>query len=76
MWAGVEEMIDLKTLKDIEFICCSGSECDDMLEIKENLKQEAIKWAKLIETECLYNRSSYVIWFIKDFFNITEEDLK
>ncbi len=57
-------MTELKTLKDIEYNGCweEPEEVD-----KKDIKQEAIKW---------YHRSDdNKHKFIREFFNITEEDL-
>ncbi len=67
----------MKTLKDLEF---GRTEKED----REILKKEAIKWIKrfLGEKRRLSRKEDYYwvivgkIGAIKDFFNITEEDLE
>ena len=70
---------ELKTLKDFEIF---SEELDDNLVWSDELREEAVKWVrdrmrtkdigtKLWETEMLAQ-----IRFIKNFFNLTEEDLK
>ena len=54
----------LKTLKDIF--------ANESNQYEEILKQEAIKWVKTMREEKYFK----AIPFIKNFFNITEEDLK
>lgn len=69
---------DLKTLKDMHFDAeykVFGAnnefiEVDDKA-IKEELRQEAIKWRKLHKT---MKRNPDADWLL--FFNITEEDLE
>ena len=71
----------LKTLKDLEkrqnlnsFICINPIE----------IRQEAVKWIKELEQSDLYycaygnipEGNDNVVSWIKDFFNISEEDLK
>ncbi len=74
-------MTKLKTLKDISFPR-QGGNCYRV----EGLKQEAIKWVKNWQKEKItgrrqesgtyqYHRNMKINLF-KDFFNITEEDLK
>ena len=60
----------LKTLKDI--IHKETKEHHEFLDVKE-LKQEAIKWVKSIGNGI---SKYYLKEWIKEFFNITEEDLK
>ena len=60
----------LKTLKDLMATCTAFPDCNyECTEIDyKELKQEAIKW---------YHRSDDDKHkFIREFFNITEEDLK
>ena len=66
-------MTELKTLKDMidfEFLCNA-----------KELKQEAIKWVKF-QQDIQQHNPSYAseyrlnIQWIKNFFNITEEELK
>jgi hypothetical protein len=85
-------MSELKTLKDFEFKChnkgyedlCShkgAHEVDSRL-----LRKEAIKWIKAIESKIQNDNSDMgklqsiiqapTIEWIKQFFNISEEDLK
>ena len=68
----------LKTLEDFEDMQLhdDGSPCLLMLPI---LKAEAIKWVKGIQKGSLKELKSEraaTIWWIKHFFNITEDELK
>ncbi len=58
----------LKTLKDLEFYDRHG--VDDSKYISSILKDEAVKWVKADRP------NGDITWFIKHFFNLTEEDLK
>jgi len=85
-------MSKLKTLKDLDFISCtkyfagSSWECLDKTvqkAIKKELKQEAIRWIKMLREKRKELTNRFEIgWnegrqdFIEDFFGITEEDLK
>lgn len=76
------EMSDLKTLKDLKGIVISreakfaAPEAFGDFIHKSELKQEAIKWIKhLLHTQD-WKTSNNTIFWIKDFFNITEEELK
>jgi hypothetical protein len=62
-------MSDLKTLKDFE------GEYQEQAEyvLINNLRKEAIKWAKELKQD---NEPLNAVGFIKEFFNLTEEDLK
>ena len=65
-------MKELKTLKDIE------GGMDEFYNIfYKNLKAEAVKWVKEISEKNPnpYGDSDTIYW-IKHFFNLTEEDLK
>jgi len=64
-------MTDLKTLKDLEseYIDCENA-CNYIF---TELRAEAIKWVKEINESII---EPSVQDFIKDFFNLTEEDLK
>ncbi len=46
----------------------------DTEDLKE-LKQEAIKWVKSMLEDTYYDHPTEIKW-IKEFFNLTEEDLK
>lgn len=69
-------MSELKTLKDID--CChavdfeTGETCI-CTDLKEPLRQEAIKWIKEVSRRdgLCYSPEQ----FIKHFFNVTDEDL-
>ena len=75
-------MSELKTLKDLkewdgdceECATTWGHESDyepiPCVEIEE-LRKEAIKWFKYCEEETLNSAQ----WFIKEFFNFTDEEL-
>jgi len=83
-------MTELKTLKDIYNKHNREIESEQywmmaFLEFNADLKQEAIKWVKELENIIKYRGEYFkdraeserrVIVFIKQFFNITEEDLK
>lgn len=85
----VHESLDsgLKTLKDLEFPCCTKDDgCNSKHEYKE-LKAEAIKWVKELEKgecdcldyergQCDFCANEQKISWIIDFFNITDSDLK
>ena len=66
-----EEMIELKTLKDLPTFFDGDSFFDEAIEINK-LKQEAIKWVKLFLQQ---GEIQSAIDF-QNFFNLTEEDLK
>ena len=57
----------LKTLKDIY-----GNKANGQISVKE-LKAEAVKWVKMLKE---HNGEIFAFASFKDFFNITEEDLK
>ena len=61
-------MSELKTLKDML------AEPQLSYISKEALKQEAIKWVK--HYDCVFSTDDHPIFFIKEFFNLTDEDLK
>ena len=63
---------EIKTLKEIY-----GNKANGQISVKE-LKQEAIKWVKFRRETALEEMGfkDSVVDFIKDFFNLTEEDLK
>jgi hypothetical protein len=71
----------LKTLKDLTYIDIIDKGPVSVLVINvDRVKQEAIKWANKINLETLnqevaYRNGKRVQW-IKDFFNLTEDDLK
>lgn len=82
-------MTELKTLKDIEGTIGSAeyfhhkdrepTKDYEEVVIVEELRQEAIKWIEVLEqnysqisSQAIYGQ---IVW-IKEFFNITEEDLK
>src|SRR3990167_2096233 len=83
-------MTELKTLKDLEcsdhdeYSCCSNrkeGESPHAVNIDE-LKQEAIKWVKSLNENRIPDfypmRGAFkdgALIFIKEFFNLTEEDL-
>jgi len=60
---------ELKTLKDLDFVkgCEKGRSCAD------ELKAEAIKWVK---SKDILDYNGDIEYWITEFFNITEEDLK
>ena len=60
-------MMELKTLKDLEF---GRTEKED----RKMLRQEAIKWIKDLEKQNS-DEEQYTVAWIMTFFNITEEDL-
>lgn len=68
-------MTELKTLKDIEFGC---AECEP--EDIKPLRQEAIKWVNELKSnhnfDAYYKKEEAIIYWIKQFFNITDEELK
>jgi hypothetical protein len=81
-------MSELKTLKDIMASYAVILETDspyDVAEaphpIQEVLRQEAIKWFKAILKDNLYSQQSQdfetlnVRTFLKDFFNLTDEEV-
>ena len=67
----------LKTLKDLEIV--DAYEFNGKDEVLKEIKKEAIKWVKELRKP-LHMEDKYdvpeVIDWIKNFFNITEEDLK
>ena len=72
-------MTELKTLKDIELQGSTMSIANNY----EKIKQKAIKWIELLETDegDDYYSDPYcckptLIGWIKHFFNITEEECK
>jgi len=75
----------LKTLKDLEYGWNEGYLDRGKFAKFEDLKAEAVKWVKeeQIRLEEDEDRKPYdlgfesgVEWFIRKFFNLTEEDLK
>lgn len=82
----------MKTLKDFDFRTRYIDDTDlqnkQDKEMKEELRQEAIKWLKADDARCLYGKPilnanikpkevrEIVKNWIKQFFNITEDDLK
>ena len=65
-------MSELKTLKDIEKDFTYNNE-EDFINSKK-LKAEAVKWVKQFDD--MWEQEEKVIYFIKYFFNLKEEDLK
>ena len=63
---------ELKTLKDIEKDFTYNNE-EDFINSKK-LKAEAVKWVKQFDD--MWEQEEKVIYFIKYFFNLKEEDLK
>ena len=61
---------ELKTLKDIRLGCY---ECDIEEDIKNPLREEAIKWAKKNKW---FEGNSITQYDWLDFFNLKEDDLK
>ena len=57
--------MELKTLKDISFVGYQA---------RKKLKAEAVKWVKELRKE--FKDNSGATDFIKEFFNLTEEDLE
>jgi hypothetical protein len=81
--------MELKTLKDIEgevgFECSCGKKwkSKDNAIFPKTLKQEAIKWVKIYQekrnlTNQIHEKTFYYgkIEGIRNFFNLTDEDLK
>ena len=69
----------LKTLKDLEGYG-SGYECDNTKDYKKELRAEAVKLVKHYRSlNPFFRMGKYVlhgrIIMLKDFFNLTEEDL-
>ena len=83
-------MTQLKTLKDLEVNCCGAGEycthedggyhqsvTDKSLMVhSSDLKQEAIKWAKVLRIDDNLNYKDGVVEWICTFFNLTPKDLK
>ena len=70
-------MSDLKTLKDITELVLMKKGHDKKAVFTDELKQEAIKWAKVIQDMEHNELRGYTsLEFIEEFFNITEEDLE
>ncbi len=77
-------MNKLKTLKDMKLskIAINSREHQIIKLTEERIKQEAIKWVKLIKSgkkiqmEDVVVRPVILYTWIKYFFNIAEEDLK
>ena len=71
-------MTELKTLKDLVEPFRENDKKAEMFEAI--VKQEAIKWIKVIhEDEEMIEKFDYgtsLDYWIREFFNITEEDLK
>jgi len=75
---------ELKTLKDIPFITDIHLNTASDLIHSNDLRQEAIKWIKELDSEAKENRYvkhnylclQHTIDWIKHFFNIKESDLK
>ena len=71
--AGLDAVVPFKGGKPIG--------CSNDIVIFDELKAEAIKWIKLIEKDCPDRYEHYLgeiyglVNWIKDFFNITEEEL-
>jgi len=71
----------LKTLKDLRSYADTEAE---IVVSQEELKQEANKWIKDLEEfselhphlEDTVEDNKAIVYWIKDFFNITDEDLK
>ena len=75
-------MTELKTLKDIYLGACGGNYCYVNDEAKEILKAEAVKWVKYYKG---FQHKFGIGWdsnidgvvnAFKEFFNLTEDDLK
>ena len=64
-------MTKLKTLKDL----IRGETEINTFVYPNELKQEAIKWVKYYQKKRQIGMLD-MIWWIKHFFNITEDDLK
>ena len=68
-------------MKDLEYFQRMGNGVTYDPDIKQTIKQEAVKWVKFQEDIQLHNPAytdEYrlnIVW-IKNFFNLTEEDLK
>ena len=75
-------MVELKTLKEMNYHCgCSAG--TELYTSKEDLREEAIKWIKALDSavtdeaikELKPFEHSVVVW-IKHFFNLSEKDLE
>ena len=71
-----EDMSDLKTLKDIDFSKLEFREKRASEYLIENIKAEAVKWVKKFEESPYCGSYIGEINWIKEFFNLEEEDLK
>lgn len=70
-------MTELKTLKDLEVCgCCQVEDQQEYGCMKNELRQEAIKWVNRIYDKDISMHFLETGYFIKHFFNLTEEDLK
>jgi len=74
-------MDKLKTLKDIEAFIVDADTKEPVAVKIEELKKETIKWVKFYEGEVTKGKISIeryetALWFINNFFDITEEDLE
>ena len=68
-------MTELKTLKDLKY-SSHCSKCRIITIDPEELKQEAIKWVKFLDTKIITSGSPMWRSEFMDFFNLTEEDLR
>ena len=74
-------MTELKTLKDLQQLPVSDFQTDHLWVDVNKLKQEAIKWYQLSKKEIAFDERRHqqlsgIGEFIKEFFNLTEEDLQ
>lgn len=68
-------MSDLKTLKDIATRRPKGIELPVLDYYRERLREEAIKWYKNEANKEYHTEPDTAMDFIKNFFNLLEEDL-
>ncbi len=74
---GLIKITKLNTLKDLRGIgygLPNGFYTDSFMVDSHKLKQEAIKWYKYLDTQ--YPKEKKLLWWIQDFFNIKDKDLK
>ena len=64
----------LKTLKDLP-CACRKRKCHELI-LPKVIRAEAIKWVKHFDEMICDTNPCHLCNWIKDFFNITEDDLK